>query len=79
MKNNLPRQYIICASVGSSATPKYAERFIDHSEISHLTFNRHQSELSFKVVADRAEKMSVIVSTNLKFSEWTTLFERGCK
>lgn len=44
-------------------------------ELSYLTFNRHQSELLFKIVADRAEKRSVIVSTNLKFSEWTTLFE----
>lgn len=44
-------------------------------EMSYLTFNRHQSELLFKVVADRAEKRSVIISTNLKFSEWTTLFE----
>ena len=44
-------------------------------EMSYLTFNRHQSELLFKVVSDRAEKQSVIVSTNLKFSEWTTIFE----
>lgn len=44
-------------------------------ELSYLTFNRHQSELLFKVVADRAERKSVIVSTNLKFSEWTTMFE----
>lgn len=44
-------------------------------EMSYLTFNRHQSELLFKVVADRAEKRSVIVSTNLKFSDWTSLFE----
>lgn len=44
-------------------------------EMSYLTFNRHQSELLFKVVSDRAEKQSVIVSTNLKFSDWTTIFE----
>ena len=44
-------------------------------EMSYLTFNRHQSELLFKVVADRAERKSVIVSTNLRFSEWTTMFE----
>ena len=44
-------------------------------ELSYLTFNRHQSELLFKVIADRAEKQSVVVSTNLKFSEWATLFE----
>lgn len=44
-------------------------------ELSYLTFNRHQSELLFKVIADRAERKSVIVSTNLKFAEWTTMFE----
>lgn len=44
-------------------------------ELSYLTFNRHQSELLFKVIADRAERRSVIVSTNLSFSEWTTMFE----
>jgi DNA replication protein DnaC len=44
-------------------------------ELSYLTFNRHQSELLFKVVADRAERRSVIVSTNLRFSEWTSMFE----
>lgn len=44
-------------------------------ELSYLTFNRHQSELLFKVVADRSERRSVIVSTNLRFSEWTSMFE----
>lgn len=44
-------------------------------ELSYLTFNRHQSELLFKVVADRAERQSVVVSTNLRFSEWVNMFE----
>lgn len=44
-------------------------------ELSYLTFNRHQSELLFKVIADRSERKSIIVSTNLAFSEWTTMFE----
>lgn len=44
-------------------------------ELSYLTFNLHQSELLFKVISDRAERQSVIVSTNLRFSEWTTMFE----
>ena len=44
-------------------------------ELSYLTFNFHQSELLFKIISDRAERQSVIVSTNLKFSEWTTMFE----
>lgn len=44
-------------------------------ELSYLTFNRHQSELLFKVIADRSERQSVIISTNLKFSDWITMFE----
>ncbi|NYB72812.1 ATP-binding protein [Sedimentibacter hydroxybenzoicus DSM 7310] len=44
-------------------------------ELSYLTFNRHQSELLFKVIADRAERQSVITSTNLKFSDWLSMFE----
>ncbi len=44
-------------------------------ELSYLTFNRHQSELLFKVIADRSERQSVIVTTNLKFSDWVDLFE----
>lgn len=44
-------------------------------ELSYLSFNRHQSELLFKVISDRSEKASVIVTTNLPFSKWTELFE----
>ena len=36
-------------------------------ELSYLSLNRHQSELLFKVISDRAEKNSVIISTNLEF------------
>lgn len=57
------------------------ERQLDKSELliidelSYLTFNLHQSKLLFKIISDRAERPNVIVSTNLKFSEWTTMFE----
>lgn len=44
-------------------------------ELSYLSFNRHQSELLFKVVSDRIENSSTIVTTNLPFSKWTDLFE----
>lgn len=44
-------------------------------ELSYLTFNRHQSELLFKVIADRSERKSIIVTTNLPFSQWLTMFE----
>ena len=44
-------------------------------ELSYLTFNRHQSELLFQVISERAERASVIITTNLEFSRWTELFE----
>jgi len=44
-------------------------------ELSYLTFNRYQSEMLFQVISERSEKASVIISTNLEFSEWTQLFE----
>ena len=44
-------------------------------QLSYLSFNRHQSELLFKVISDRSEKSSTIVTTNLPFSKWTDLFE----
>jgi DNA replication protein DnaC len=34
-------------------------------EMSYLSVNRNHSELLFKVISDRAEKSSVIISTNL--------------
>ena len=44
-------------------------------EIGYVSFDRFQSELLFKVIADRSERGSTIVTTNLAFSEWTNLFE----
>lgn len=44
-------------------------------ELSYISFNRYQSELLFKVVSERSERGSVIVTTNLPFSQWTDLFE----
>ena len=44
-------------------------------ELSYLTFNRHQSEMLFQVISERAERASIIITTNLEFSRWTELFE----
>ena len=44
-------------------------------ELSYISFNRYQSELLFKVISERSERGSVIVTTNLPFSQWTDLFE----
>lgn len=44
-------------------------------EMGYVSFKRYQSELLFKVIADCSERVSIIITTNLPFSEWTSLFE----
>ena len=44
-------------------------------ELSYMTFNRYQSEMLFQVISERSERASVIITTNLEFSQWTQLFE----
>lgn len=44
-------------------------------ELSYLSFNKYESDLLFKVLSDRSERTSTIVTTNLPFSQWTELFE----
>ena len=44
-------------------------------ELSYMSFNKYESELLFKVISERSERSSTIVTTNLSFFEWTQLFE----
>jgi len=44
-------------------------------ELSYLTFNRYQSEMLFQAISERSERASIILTTNLEFSQWTELFE----
>ncbi len=44
-------------------------------ELSYMSFNKYESELLFKVISERSERSSTIVTTNLPFSRWTELFE----
>lgn len=46
-------------------------------ELSYLSFNKFESELLFKVISERTERSSTIVTTNLPFSKWTELFENS--
>ena len=46
-------------------------------ELSYISFNKFESELLFKVISDRCERSSTIVTTNLPFSKWTELFENS--
>jgi DNA replication protein DnaC len=50
-------------------------------ELGYVPLAEVGAELLFQVIADRAEKMAVIVTTNLPFSEWPQVFPnaRLCK
>lgn len=44
-------------------------------DLSYLSFSREQSELLFQVISERAERASLIISTNLEFSKWVQFFK----
>jgi DNA replication protein DnaC len=44
-------------------------------ELGYLSFSRGGAELLFQVFADRYEKRSVLVTSNLAFSEWGSVFQ----
>ena len=50
-------------------------------EMAYVAMPEAAAELLFQIIAGRAERAAVIVTTNLPFSEWTTLFPnaRLCK
>jgi DNA replication protein DnaC len=50
-------------------------------EMAYVAMPEAAAELLFQIISGRAEKASVIVTTNLPFSEWTTMFPnaRLCK
>jgi len=50
-------------------------------ELAYVAMPETAAELLFQIIAGRAERAAVIVTTNLPFSEWTTMFPnaRLCK
>lgn len=50
-------------------------------EVGYVPLAEAGAEFLFQVIADRAERAALIVTTNLPFSEWTTVFPnpRRCK
>jgi DNA replication protein DnaC len=50
-------------------------------EMAYVAMPEAAAELLFQIIAGRAERAAVIITTNLPFSEWTTMFPnaRLCK
>lgn len=43
-------------------------------ELSYASFTQEESGLLFKVIAERTERTSTVITTNLEFSRWTEMF-----
>jgi DNA replication protein DnaC len=43
-------------------------------EIGYLAYDAHAADLLFQVITRRYEQKSVVVTTNLAFKDWTTIF-----
>lgn len=43
-------------------------------ELGYVSFSRESAELLFQVLAERHERGSVIITTNLGFADWTQVF-----
>lgn len=44
-------------------------------ELGYLSFSRGGAELLFQIFADRYERSSILVTSNLAFSDWGTIFQ----
>ena len=43
-------------------------------ELGYVPFSKNGADLLFRVISERYETGSIIITTNLHFSKWTTLF-----
>jgi len=43
-------------------------------EVGYLSYDNHAADLLFQIVSRRYEKRSIVLTTNLAFSDWNTVF-----
>jgi len=43
-------------------------------EVGYLSYDNHAADLLFQIVSRRYERKSVVLTTNLRFAEWNTVF-----
>ena len=50
----------------------WSSTFVD--EIGYLAYDEHAADLLFQVISRRYEQRSIVVTTNLRFQQWDTVF-----
>jgi DNA replication protein DnaC len=57
--------------------PLFRSRFdlLTVDELGYLSFSRSGAELLFQVFADRYERRSLLITSNLPFGEWGQVFQ----
>ena len=46
-------------------------------EVGYLSYDNHAADLLFQIVSRRYEHRPIVLTTNLAFSEWNTIFPNG--
>lgn len=86
-KNNFRTRFITCYGLVNEliearqerALQRLLQRYVRYDllvldELGYIPFSKEGSELLFQVLAERHEKGSVIITTNLGFADWTRVF-----
>ena len=86
-KNNFRTRFVTCYGLVNelieARQEKLLQRFIQKyvrydllilDELGYIPFSKEGSELLFQVLAERHERGSVVMTTNLGFADWTQVF-----
>jgi len=86
-KNNFRTRFVTCYGLVNELIEAREERELQRlmqrysrydllilDELGYIPFSKEGAELLFQVLADRHEKGSVMITTNLGFADWTQVF-----
>ena len=86
-KNNYRTRFVTCYGLANELIEAREERLLQRllqrysrydliilDELGYVPFSKEGSELLFQVLAERHEKGSIIITTNLGFADWTQVF-----
>lgn len=86
-KNNFRTRFVTCYSLVNELIEARQERQIQRliqrysrydllilDELGYIPFSKEGADLLFQVLAERHEKGSVMITTNLGFADWTQVF-----